>query len=125
MGVIVNTLLTKLGGDDAVELGHEPGEGTRTAFEMSKQDEALLSQFNDQVDRKLKEKQEQFKLYKTWRDAVRCGKEWRAKNNGGVNPFFIFSNLSALKPNIYAKNPEIEIAPSKQAGDLPHYVALR
>ena len=125
MGVIVNTLLTKLGGDDAVELGHEPGEGTRTAFEMSKQDEALLSQFNDQVDRKLKEKQEQFKLYKTWRDAVRCGKEWRAKNNGGVNPFFIFSNLSALKPNIYAKNPEIEIAPSKQAGDLPNYDALR
>ena len=122
MGVIVNILAKAM---SLFNPKTTKSEGESATFDMPRQDEALLEQFNDQIDRKLKERDKQFKKYKLWRDAVKVGEEWKAKHTGDVNPFFIFSTLSALLPNIYAKNPEIEIAPEKQAGENQNYGALR
>ena len=107
---------------DADERAENPnGQST----DMPEPDAALLSKFNGQIDRALKERESIFKNYKKWRDAVKIGKDWREKHTGQANPFFIFSTLSALLPNIYAKNPEIEIAPEKQAGGTGDYGPLR
>ena len=122
MGVIVNILAKAM---SLFNPNTTKSEGESATFDMPRQDEALLEQFNDQIDRKLKERDKQFKKYKLWRDAVKVGEEWKAKHTGDVNPFFIFSTLSALLPNIYAKNPEVEIAPEKQAGENQNYGALR
>ena len=106
--------------------GKKPeAQATEQEREVSRPHEALAERFNKQIDRALKDREPFFKNYKKWRDALKCGEQWRKEHDGDVNPFFIFSTLSALLPNIYAKNPEIEIAPEKQAGESSNYALLR
>ena len=106
--------------------GKKPeAQATEQEREVSRPHEALAERFNKQIDRALKDREPIFKNYKKWRDALKCGEQWRKEHDGDVNPFFIFSTLSALLPNIYAKNPEIEIAPEKQAGESSNYALLR
>ena len=96
------------------------------SIEMMGSDEDLLRKFNSQIDRELKARKEVFDNYKKWRDAVQIGKQWlKTHDNLTINPYFIFSSLSALLPNIYAKNPEIEASPNKQAGNSEAYAQLR
>ena len=126
----MNTIFTKMFGmfgtpkeDIKSDIDNDFNDESREVSSPS--DEALAEKFNKQIDRALKDKKDVFEKYKTWRDAIKCGKEWRKEHEGDVNPFFIFSTLSALLPNIYAKNPEIEIAPEKQAGASSNYSLLR
>ena len=117
----MNTIFTKM----FAMFGKQTEEDVEQERETSRPDEALAAKFNKQIDRALKDRDSVFKKYKEWRDAIKCGDQWRKEHEGEVNPFFIFSTLSALLPNIYAKNPEIEIAPEKQAGASSNYKLLR
>lgn len=117
----MNTIFTKM----FAMFGKQTEEDVEQERETSRPDEALAAKFNKQIDRALKDRDSVFKKYKEWRDAIKCGEQWRKEHEGEVNPFFIFSTLSALLPNIYAKNPEIEIAPEKQAGASSNYKLLR
>lgn len=117
----MNTLFTKMaeffgmGKDDAQE-------EERDSVSMDAADEALLKKFNSTLDRELKNRKTVFDNYKRWRDAVRMGEQWQADHDElTINPYFIFSTLSALLPNIYAKNPEVEVAPTQQAGESSAY----
>ena len=108
-----------MGKDDAQE-------EERDSVSMDAADEALLKKFNSTLDRELKNRKTVFDNYKRWRDAVRMGEQWQADHDElTINPYFIFSTLSALLPNIYAKNPEIEVAPTQQAGESSAYANTR
>lgn len=128
-GARVSTIFTKMFGmfgkkeDVESDIDNDFNDEGREA--SSPADEALAEKFNKQIERALKDKNDLFKNYRKWRDAIKCGQEWRKEHEGEVNPFFIFSTLSALLPNVYAKNPEIEIAPEKQAGASSNYQLLR
>lgn len=108
-----------MGKDDAQE-------EERDSVSMDAADEALLKKFNSTLDRELKNRKTVFDNYKRWRDAVRMGEQWQADHDElTINPYFIFSTLSALLPNIYAKNPEVEVAPTQQAGESSAYANTR
>ncbi|OAM27035.1 hypothetical protein A7P95_07285 [Eikenella longinqua] len=73
---------------------------------------ALLKKWDNRVARALKNAEKQHKLFGVCRDAVDLAKKNTERK---VNPYLIFSTLSALIPALYAKNPEIEIRPGKAA----------
>ena len=73
---------------------------------------ALLKKWDSRVGRALKNADKQHKLFTTCREAVDLAKKNTERK---VNPYLIFSTMSALIPALYAKNPEIEIRPGKAA----------
>ena len=73
---------------------------------------ALLKKWDSRVGRALKNAEKQHKLFTTCREAVDLAKKNTERK---VNPYLIFSTMSALIPALYAKNPEIEIRPGKAA----------
>ena len=71
---------------------------------------ALLKKWDERVGKAVKAASKQHALYKKCRDAV----DLREKNEARkVNPYLIHSTLSALVPALYAKNPEIEVRPTR------------
>ena len=71
---------------------------------------ALLKKWDERVGKAVKAAGKQHALYKKCRDAV----DLREKNEARkVNPYLIHSTLSALVPALYAKNPEIEVRPTR------------
>ncbi len=73
---------------------------------------ALLKKLDERVAKAVKAAEKQHAQYRRCRDAV----DLRDKNKKRkVNPYLIFSTLSALIPALYAKNPEIEVRPAKAA----------
>ena len=75
---------------------------------------ALLKKWDERVGKAVKAAGKQHALYKKCRDAV----DLREKNEARkVNPYLIHSTLSALVPALYAKNPEIEVRPTRPGGN--------
>ena len=71
---------------------------------------ALLKKWDERVGKAVKAAGKQHALYKKCRDAV----DLREKNEARkVNPYLIHSTLSALVPALYAKNPDIEVRPTR------------
>ena len=71
---------------------------------------ALLKKWDERVGKAVKAAGKQHALYKKCRAAV----DLRDKNEERkVNPYLIHSTLSALVPALYAKNPEIEVRPTR------------
>ena len=71
---------------------------------------ALLKKWDERVGKAVKAAGKQHELYKKCRAAV----DLRDKNEERkVNHYLIHSTLSALVPALYAKNPEIEVRPTR------------
>jgi len=73
---------------------------------------STLKKWDKAVERALKDAEKQHEVFKKCRDAVALKTK---VENRKVQPYLIFSTLSALVPALYAKNPEIEIRPSSVA----------
>ena len=76
-------------------------------------DNALLKKLDKQLGKAIKRTEKYRKQYEKNRDAVDLSGHGGKDNE--INPYLIFSTLSALVPALYAKNPEIEIRPTRSA----------
>lgn len=96
---------------------------TESPAEQTPQDDPLAKKWSKRIDLALKKDEERKKLFKKLRSFVRG--DHGVVSNDDVRVNLIHSTFSAIIPQLYSKNPEIEVSPAQSIDERAYDVTQK
>lgn len=84
--------------------------------EIPDEERALVKKIKQEIDRELDRYEKRFDRYEQYR-AYYAGRDTRSGSTTNVRTNLIFSTISTLYPQIYAKNPDISFSPAESVSE--------